>query len=370
MILDPAETELGAFRRPPARRDDRGRRRGRPQPYNRATLQRLTKAAVGDSNRELDAELLRRQAQREVFDLEVLRQPWRDPLYWTGMLSNATVFLLVRDDLRLPERPAPGDGAGASPAVSRRPGALGARRVRPGGGLRRADRARRRPDPGGGPLLPRGLRRRRRRAVARAVSVDGRGGNRGGDRPRRAGGVSRRSRTARHRLATPRRALCGKLPAHYRNRRAGRGGAGSGRGRPRRQGAGDRRLRPRRLAAHLPGLRPPGLGPGGDPEAVRPAGGGPGTDHRTNSSPNIAPWSNAPWSSCASARSSPCPNRSACGSAARRPTSSARASAASIPPGHTPPRGRPCSSCRRPPTRPPRSRSRRSSATSTTTSTS
>lgn len=52
----------------------------------------------------LDAELLARQAAREVFELEVLRRPTRDPLYWTEILGNATVFLLVREDRPLAAR--------------------------------------------------------------------------------------------------------------------------------------------------------------------------------------------------------------------------------------------------------------------------
>lgn len=50
----------------------------------------------------LDAELIRRQALLEIFDHEVLRRPERDPLYWTGLVSNAVVFLLVRRDLDRP----------------------------------------------------------------------------------------------------------------------------------------------------------------------------------------------------------------------------------------------------------------------------
>ena len=46
----------------------------------------------------LDGELLLRQAERELFAFETLRRPERDPLFWSGTLANATVFLLVRDD--------------------------------------------------------------------------------------------------------------------------------------------------------------------------------------------------------------------------------------------------------------------------------
>ena len=51
-----------------------------------------------------DAELLLRQAERELMGYVTLRRPERDPLFWTGQLTNSTVFLLVRDDLPLAER--------------------------------------------------------------------------------------------------------------------------------------------------------------------------------------------------------------------------------------------------------------------------
>ncbi len=73
--------------------------------YNRDTVRRLSLSGYrGDSATALDAELLRRQAEREVFVLEVLKRPWRDPLYWSSKVSNATVMLLVRDDLPAEER--------------------------------------------------------------------------------------------------------------------------------------------------------------------------------------------------------------------------------------------------------------------------
>lgn len=52
----------------------------------------------------LDAELLARQAAREVFELDILKRPWRDPLYWTEIAGNAQVFLLVREDRPLATR--------------------------------------------------------------------------------------------------------------------------------------------------------------------------------------------------------------------------------------------------------------------------
>ena len=55
-----------------------------------------------DPEIRLDTELVLRQARREIFEHQVLRRPERDPLWWTGLIGNATVFLLVRDDV--PER--------------------------------------------------------------------------------------------------------------------------------------------------------------------------------------------------------------------------------------------------------------------------
>jgi flagellar biosynthesis regulator FlaF len=42
--------------------------------------------------------------EREVHEQMVLGRPQRDPLYWSEVIANATVFLLVRDDLPLTER--------------------------------------------------------------------------------------------------------------------------------------------------------------------------------------------------------------------------------------------------------------------------
>jgi uncharacterized protein (DUF885 family) len=52
----------------------------------------------------LDAELLLRQTELEVLEHDTLRTPERDPLYWTALLGDATIFLLVRDDLPLDDR--------------------------------------------------------------------------------------------------------------------------------------------------------------------------------------------------------------------------------------------------------------------------
>lgn len=75
--------------------------------FNRAAAAafrgRLARAGLPFDDR-LDAELLLRQAERELFDFETRRRPERDPLFWSGTLANATVFLLVRDDFPEGER--------------------------------------------------------------------------------------------------------------------------------------------------------------------------------------------------------------------------------------------------------------------------
>ncbi len=75
--------------------------------FNRMTLDRLdaaTKRGGLPSDDRLDAEALTGQVQREILALSAVRRPERDPLYWTAILENANVFLLVRDDLPLPDR--------------------------------------------------------------------------------------------------------------------------------------------------------------------------------------------------------------------------------------------------------------------------
>lgn len=66
----------------------------------------------------LDAELLLRHAELELMRYEALRRPERDPLYWTGLISNATVFRLVRDDGPLEERLASAAACAAGPESS------------------------------------------------------------------------------------------------------------------------------------------------------------------------------------------------------------------------------------------------------------
>jgi uncharacterized protein (DUF885 family) len=56
---------------------------------------RQTRAKLGT---DLDSQLLGRAIDREVFALTILHTPERNPLYWTGIVSNSVVFLLVRDN--------------------------------------------------------------------------------------------------------------------------------------------------------------------------------------------------------------------------------------------------------------------------------
>jgi uncharacterized protein (DUF885 family) len=69
--------------------------------FNRSVAEDLH-ALLGNPELEfedrLDAELLLREAELQLLDLDRLRRPQRDPLFWTGVVSQATVFLLVRED--------------------------------------------------------------------------------------------------------------------------------------------------------------------------------------------------------------------------------------------------------------------------------
>ena len=72
---------------------------------NRRALTRLgaMRGELSPDDR-LDADALATQARREIHDLTVRRRPERDPLWWTEIIGNATVFLLVRDDRPKEER--------------------------------------------------------------------------------------------------------------------------------------------------------------------------------------------------------------------------------------------------------------------------
>jgi hypothetical protein len=75
--------------------------------YNRGAVdgfRRLLAASSTSYDDRLDAELLLRQAELEVFEYGTQARPERDPLFWTGIVGDSTVFLLVREDLPMPER--------------------------------------------------------------------------------------------------------------------------------------------------------------------------------------------------------------------------------------------------------------------------
>ena len=74
--------------------------------YNRQVIDRAERLLAGgvDPGDGLDLELLVREARRQVFEFAAVRRPERDPLYWTGIAGNATVFLLVREDRPLADR--------------------------------------------------------------------------------------------------------------------------------------------------------------------------------------------------------------------------------------------------------------------------
>ncbi len=67
-------------------------------------LRRILAAPSTSAEDRLDAELLLRQAELEVFEYRNQARPVRDPLFWTEIAGNATVFLLVREDLPKAER--------------------------------------------------------------------------------------------------------------------------------------------------------------------------------------------------------------------------------------------------------------------------
>ena len=68
--------------------------------FNRETRDGLTAAGKSASfDDHLDARVLRAQVDRELLELDGMKRRDVDPLFWTAPLSNATVFLLVRDDL-------------------------------------------------------------------------------------------------------------------------------------------------------------------------------------------------------------------------------------------------------------------------------
>jgi hypothetical protein len=74
---------------------------------NQTERDRLTKVISNPDlpfDDRLDAEALLAQVERELHEQIILRRPQRDPLYWSEVIANAAVFLLVRDDLPVTER--------------------------------------------------------------------------------------------------------------------------------------------------------------------------------------------------------------------------------------------------------------------------
>src|SRR5579863_4142807 len=68
--------------------------------FNRRAVERAaTLLSVAGMSRDdrLDLELLARRARHELHDLEARRRPQRDPLFWTGILGDATLYLILRD---------------------------------------------------------------------------------------------------------------------------------------------------------------------------------------------------------------------------------------------------------------------------------
>ncbi len=69
-----------------------------------AAIEAWERGGKGDAEDRLDADALSAQIRREIHDLAVRRRPDRDPLWWTEPIANATVFLLIREDLPARER--------------------------------------------------------------------------------------------------------------------------------------------------------------------------------------------------------------------------------------------------------------------------
>lgn len=75
--------------------------------YNKSVAdevdKRLADPAIQGEER-LDLYVLRDQTEQEILTYDTLKRPQHDPLYWTSLLSQATVFQLVREDRPAAER--------------------------------------------------------------------------------------------------------------------------------------------------------------------------------------------------------------------------------------------------------------------------
>ena len=65
--------------------------------FNRTMRASVAALRPATHDEAIDRTLLRRAIDREIYQIATLRIPERDPLYWTGIIGNSVVFLLVRD---------------------------------------------------------------------------------------------------------------------------------------------------------------------------------------------------------------------------------------------------------------------------------
>ena len=74
--------------------------------FNRDALEAVRERLAGEVSEDerLDLERVARQAELTLYRWEVLEEPATDPLFWSGIASNATAMLLVREDRPLEER--------------------------------------------------------------------------------------------------------------------------------------------------------------------------------------------------------------------------------------------------------------------------
>ena len=65
--------------------------------FNRTMRARVAALRPATHDDAIDRTLLQRAIDREIYQIATLRIPERDPLYWTGIIGNSVIFLLVRD---------------------------------------------------------------------------------------------------------------------------------------------------------------------------------------------------------------------------------------------------------------------------------
>jgi len=104
-IFPSRATEAGRHDKDSAVEDLTPARRAAWIAFNRKTLQDLARLpGAASADERMDAELLRARVEWELFELADRRRADRDPLFWTGLIGNETVFLLVRDDRPIADR--------------------------------------------------------------------------------------------------------------------------------------------------------------------------------------------------------------------------------------------------------------------------